>query len=74
MSWTWTTNWLGDLTTIMSYDAGGSYEYNPLYYDDLAAEEEIMKKHCCLYSSNCEVFFSIRPLDNCANYRPPVIR
>ena len=72
-SWTWTSTWLGDLITVASYNAGGFYEYNPLYFGQYA-DDEVMKKECCLFSNNCGAFFKARPLDNCVNFRPPAIR
>ena len=69
--WMWTSVWLGDLIVNPVYEAGGYTEYNPLYYPEQAKKEEQAKRDCCLYSTSCSSYYSVRPIKNCDGFIPP---
>ena len=62
----------GFLDVSRSYDAGSLLKYHPwLFNQQYLQFDDIPKKHCCVESNNCDLFYKYRPSDNCFWYLPP---
>ena len=62
-----------DGSLLVGPNAGGSYLlYNPLFsFHNYFQQDRQPYQYCCSDSERCDLYYTHRPSDDCANYNPP---
>ena len=64
----------GTLITTEDMNGGSMLFYNPIYSADLYKKyDETPKYDCCQLADMCNLYYDVRPLDNCKVYEPPSV-
>src|SRR6218665_1842994 len=64
----------GSLIQAPVFGAGSLLQYNPFYYWNFHAQFDLLPQQwCCVQSNLCQLYYAVRPINNCFGYRSPFL-